>query len=221
MGRAEDDLQRKIFREARLQPERDLSAIIDWLHSSLCEAYEEYDKDCLSKNIEGQRLGICKVLESFSQAAKYLGFSETLCEPLIRVERALTCINTGITDELMKLEPKPGRPKLDYKDALLNGIIAAIAELFWLDAKNKSSRPNLNVVMRQAAIEISKSPRLKKINGKDLGKLRERIRGYKEPVDMQKVERITYDEIISKNSNKPGLLEIAKNLIFKAAIPHI
>jgi hypothetical protein len=75
--------------------------------------------------------------------------------------------------------------------------------------------------MRQAAIEISKSPRLKKINGKDLGKLRERIRGYKEPVDMQKVERITYDEIISKNSNKPGLLEIAKNLIFKAAIPHI
>lgn len=221
MSRAEDDLQRKRIRETRSQPEADLPTILDGLHFSLCEAYEGYEKGCLSKNIEEQRLGICKVLESFSQAAKFFGFSETLCEPLIRVERAFTCINSGSADELMKFELKPGRPKLDFKDAFINGIMAAISELFWLDAQNKSIRPNLDSVMQQAAREISKSPRLKKITGQELGKLRERVRGYKEPKDMQKVERQAYDRIVSRNFNQPNLLEIAKNLIFKAAIPHI
>lgn len=221
MSRAEDDLQKKRVREARSQPEADLSAILDGLHSSLCEAWEEYEKGCELENIEKKRLGIRKALMSFTQAAKFFGYSQILCDPINRLDRALVFIHNGYPDSLLEPEQRLGRPIEETEEGTRKGIAVAIAELFWLDAKRGPGRPVLDQIMNKAAKEISKNNYFKKMRGCDLKKLRERVRGYKNPTKIQKIEQDTYKMIVEMYSNEKDLLEAARGLIFKTNLPRI
>jgi len=221
MSSADDDLQKKRVREARLQPEADLSAILDGLHSSLCEAYEEYEEGCELENIEKKRLGIRKALVSFTQAAKFFGFSQILLDPINRLDRALVYIHNGYPDSLLEPGQRQGRPIEDFGEGTRKGMLAAIAELFWLDARRCLEKPALDQIMHKASKEISKSNYLKKINGKELKKLRERVRGYKNPINIQKIEQDTYRKIVEMYSNEQNLLEAARDLIFRTNLPRI
>jgi len=221
MGPPDDDLRRKSARQVRTLPTADTSEILNDLHLSLCNAFDEYDTGVKQEDFSKQRAAAYKALEAFSQATTFFGFSTVLCDPIRRVERALVCIDNGYTDRLFKPVRKSGRPIGDIGEAYKKGIVAGIAELFWLAAQQGSDTPNLDLVMAKAAKEISTSPYLKKISGRSLRKLRERIMGYNSPSNNQKVEQDTYKKIVEIGSNQRKFLEFARTLISGANIPLI